>query len=65
MTNTITRYNDPMYYDNTFADMGINRDVLPENVHSAGLGGHGCVFQRPPCGAKRPHIITDFPLLLS
>ena len=34
-------------------------------MHSAGLGGHGCVFQRPPCGAKRPHVITDFPLLLS
>lgn len=32
MTNTITRYNDPMYYDNTFADMGINREVLPENA---------------------------------
>lgn len=35
------------------------------NLHSAGLDGHGCVFQRPHCGAKRPHVITDFPLLLS
>lgn len=34
-------------------------------MHSAGLDGHGCVFQRPHCGAKRPHVITDFPLLLS
>lgn len=34
-------------------------------LHSAGLGGHGCVFQRPLCGAKRPHVITDFLLLLS
>lgn len=32
MSNTITRYNNPMYYDNAFADMGINRDALPENA---------------------------------
>ena len=24
------------------------------NLHSAGLTGHRCVFERPPCGAKRP-----------
>ena len=42
------------------------KSVITEMVlHSAGLDGHGCVFQRPHCGAKRPHVITDFPLLLS
>lgn len=41
------------------------RNQIPDKMHSAGLDGHGCVFQRPHCGAKRPHVITDFPLLLS
>lgn len=45
---------------------GVCKEVKRKiKVHSAGLGGHGCVFQRPPCGAKRPHVITGFLLPLS
>ena len=48
-----------------FFDENPIENVITSLMHSAGLDGHGCVFQRPHCGAKRPHVITDFPLLLS
>lgn len=34
-------------------------------LQSAAMSGHRCAFQRPSCGAKRPPVITDFPLILS